>query len=317
MQNSKPKFKRNKFFFILSLVTISLFPIPYSLIPQVFAQGNSITVSPQLYQLDLSKEKPEAEFSYTNSTNQTVEITLSMQDVKELEDRGIPSLLDQNDAKNYKYGLSSWATFSNKNLVIAPSETKTVTVFINKTRLSQGGHYASVLAEIKQISDTKAVKLRAILSSLLFVRTGSEFEIEDANLAEIQLSQDWFSYPTSVIFRLQNTGNVDITPYGVISIKDPFGRQVSRSVVNEDSAISLPESIRRYTTKIKSPEKFLAPGIYKANVEINYGKKHLKKSMETHFFTLGSLELKYAILILVLIVAGSFVAVKFPRKKDN
>lgn len=238
-----------------------------------------------------------------------------MQDVKELEDRGIPSLLDQNDAKNYKYGLSSWATFSNKNLVIAPTETKKVTVFINKTRLSQGGHYASVLAEIKQLSEGKTVKLRAILSSLLFVRTGSDSEKEEGNITSILHESNYLAYPSAITFRLQNTGNVDLIPYGLVTVSDPYGRQVSRSAVNENSLITLPDSIRKYVVVIKN-DRFLPPGFYTAKVELTVGKKKIKIVKEERFFSLGSMSMKSISVILIVLIGGGIIALKIPRRRE-
>lgn len=231
----------------MKFILIAIFLLTVYLIPiRAFAEGNIITVTPQLIQLDLSESPPEAEYFYTNSTSQTIELTLSMQDVKELEDRGIPGLLEGNEAKNYKYGLSSWAKFSNNNIVIAPKETKKVTVFIDANRLSIGGHYASVLAEIKQIDKEGPVKLRAILTSLLFVRQGSGHETERAALLDLRPNAAYHEFPTAFGFKLNNMGNVDLTPRGRLTIEDPFGREIAVGIVNEDSLITLPESIRRY-----------------------------------------------------------------------
>lgn len=271
---------------LIGLISL-IFPVT------TFAQGkNVITVSPQLIQLDLSKDPPEAEYSYTNNTTHTIELALSMQDVKELEDRGIPGLINNDEAKNYKYGLSSWASFSNNNVVIAPHETKKVKVFIDKTRLTLGGHYASVLAEIKQNADGKAVKLKAILSSLLFVRSGSGFEIEKATIMDLKVSQEFFSFPKTASFRLTNTGNVDLTPYGILTITDPLKREVARGIVNEGSQITLPDSIRKYTIPVTVKSRILPPGMYKAVLSVNYGKKKVKKEVAVNFVTLGSLNIR-------------------------
>lgn len=305
--------KQIRFFVVLLPATIV-----YCLMAnKVLAQNqNTITVSPQLIQLDLRRDLPEAEFSYTNNTSQTIEISLSMQDVKELEDRGIPGLLDQNESKNYKYGLSSWASFSNSNLVISPGETKKATVFIDKDRLSIGGHYAAVLAEIRQKDDEKSLKVRAILSSLLFVRTGSQLEVEEAKITDFNVLQYYFAFPKSTTFRINNTGNVDVTPYGVLKIYDPFGREVARSVVNEDSLITLPESIRKYTTPITSKKAILPPGIYKAALTLTFGKSSSELVASASFFSLGSLTVDRILIISIIGGGFSFLLLKF-RRRDN
>ena len=235
--------------------------------PQTFAQSqNSITVSPQLIELDLSKDLPEAEYTYSNNTKETIELTLSMQDVKELDDRGIPGLIEGDEAKNYKYGLTSWAEFSNKNLVLPPGQSQKVTVFIDKERLTLGGHYAAVLAEIKQLDDKKAVRLRAILTSLLFTRTNTGLEAEDAEISSFYFLQNFYNFPKSSSFRFQNNGNVHLAPHGIVTIYDPLGRVVARDIVNEDSLITLPSSHRDYRTKVSQNIKILPPGIYNAKI---------------------------------------------------
>ena len=300
--------------YLFAYLLLCLFAYLY-FAPVILAEGtNLVTVSPQLVQLDLSSDPSEAQYSYTNDTDQTIELALTIQDVKELEDRGIPGLLDPNESKSYKYGLSSWATFSNNDLVIAPGETKTVTVYIDKDRLTIGGHYASVLAEIRQIDTKKTVKLRAILASHLFVRTGTGNEREEAKIVGFDALSEWLQFPSGFQFRLHNLGNVDVTPYGLITIFDSFGHKVTQSAVNEDSLITLPDSIRKYTVPISSKHQNLIPGIYKAHIAIHYGKKNLKQKKEVTFFTLGSLN-GAGIGAIILIIITFIVMIKLKKKQ--
>lgn len=282
------------------------------------AQSKSnITVSPQLIQLDLSTDPAEAEYTYTNNTGQTIELKFTMQDVKELEDRGIPGILDPNESRDYNFGLSSWARFSTNNLVLAPGESKSVTVFIDRKRLTLGGHYATVLAELQQKDEQKTVKLRAILSTLLFVRAGSEYEQEQANIVQISNNSGLFSFPSTVTFRLQNTGNVDLTPYGTVSITSPLGDEVARGIINEDSLITLPDSTRRYIVKINKYADVVLPGIYKTTVKLKYGKNKFTVEDSSYFFILGELNKYLAIsgVVLVLLISSAFIIFRKKRKK--
>ncbi len=271
------------------LVVLFFLTISYQLSAiSVFAQSpSSITASPQLIQLDLSQQPPEAEYTYTNNTGQTVELSLSMQDVKELEDRGIPGILDPNETRDYNFGLSSWARFSNNNLILGPGESKTVKVFIDESRLTVGGHYGTVLAELIQRDDEKTVKLRAILSTLLFVRSGTGNEQERANVVQINVNSNIFSFPSEITFRLQNSGNVDLTPYGKVTITNPFGNEVAAGIINQDSLITLPDSTRRYFVEIKKQSDFYLPGIYKASVDLRYGKSKVKIVEDSYFLLIG------------------------------
>ncbi len=287
-------------------------------VPQkTLAQSTSnITVSPQLIQLDLSTDPAEAEYTYTNNTGQTIELKFTMQDVKELEDRGIPGILDPNESRDYNFGLSDWARFSTNSLILAPRESKSVTVFIDRKRLTLGGHYATVLAELQQKDEQKTVKLRAILSTLLFVRAGSEYEQEQANIVQISNNSGLFSFPSTVTFRLQNTGNVDLTPYGTVSITNPLGDEVARGIINEDSLITLPDSTRRYITKINKYADVVLPGIYKTTVKLKYGKNKFSLTDSSYFFILGELN-KYIVIgtVSIVLLTASAIILRKKRRK--
>lgn len=292
-----------------------LFTIPF-LFPVSAQSQQSITVSPQIIKLDLSVDAPEAVYTYTNNTNQTIELTLTMQDVKELEDRGIPGILDPNQSQNYPYGLSSWARFSNKNLVISPKESKTVTVFIDKERLSLGGHYATVLAELNQHDTQKKVKLRAILSSLLFVRSGSEYEQEKAIITGVDNDSKWLSFPSEISFMLQNSGNVDVTPYGLLKVTDPLGREVVKNKINEDSLITLPGSTRRYNVNISRTAQTFMPGLYKVKVDIRYGKNNFTTASEASFLSLGFLNVPILLVIVIAAATGIFILRRLKMRRS-
>lgn len=281
------------------------------------AQSQNITVEPQLVQLDLSYKQPQAEYFYTNNTNETIELSLSVQDVKELQDRGIPSILNPDEARDYRYGISSWTSLSTNSLVISPGEKKGVTVFIDKERLSLGGHYGALLAEIRQFEEGKQVQLRAILSSLLFVRAGLGGEIEEAEIVNLKFLQNFYAYPTNAFFNLQNTGNVDLTPNGILTISDPFGREITRAIVNEDSLITLPDSSRQYAMPITSKIAILPPGIYKATLDIRYGKTKAEKKEIKTFFSLGSLTIDKILIIGLAGVGLSIVLFKLGRRRHR
>lgn len=256
---------------------------------QTYAQSKSnIIVSPQLIQLDLSYDIPEATYTYTNNTNQTIELALTMQDVKELEERGVPGLVDPNITQDYNFGLSNWARFSSSSIIIPPGESKSVTVFVDKERLTIGGHYGSILAEITQNIDNKKVKLRAILSTLLFVRSGLDSEIERANIVQVSNNSAIFTFPDLVTFRFQNAGNVELTPYGTLTIKDVFNNEVGKGIINEDSLITLPDSTRKYVVKMKSISSMHLPGIYKIEVKTRFGKNNISLTESSSFFYIGS-----------------------------
>ncbi len=270
---------------------------------------NTITVLPQLTQLDLSKDEPEALIYYTNNSTTTIELGLTIEDVRELEDRSPVGILDPKEAANYKYSLSSWAYLDHQNIILKPGETGSVKVTINSEKLSPGGHYGTVLAQIHQSDENKKeVKVRGVLAALIFVRASTGNEIEDAKVGSLSPTSQGLQFPEAFTFRFQNTGNVDATPYGTLTIYDSYGHFITKGIVNEDSLITLPEAIRKYEVPLKNAEKFVLPGKYKAVLSIHYGKQNKTIEISSSFATQGSVDLMLiGIGLLAFVILGVFL----------
>ena len=150
-----------------------------------------ITVSPSVAHIDLATDPAEYQLTYINNTNTEINLLLSVADFTELEDSYKINFLDGKDAANYKYSLSSWISFENKTIQLSPNEKKSVKIFIDKERITKGGHYASILAEIVQPEIKNQVNIKAILSSLLFVRASTGKEIETGKISSFKPLKDW------------------------------------------------------------------------------------------------------------------------------
>jgi hypothetical protein len=248
---------------------------------------NGITVIPSINHLDLATDPAEYELTYVNNSNFDVNLELSAADFTEFEDSYKINFLDSKDAANYKYSLSSWITFENKSLFLSPGEKKSVKVFIDKNRITKGGHYASILAEIKQPDNNKQIAIKAVISSLLFVRAATGLEVEDGKIVTFEPSRDFFDFPSDFIVRFQNNGNVYVVPYGLIQIYDPLGNKVAQGPFNISSLDALPESIRRYDVSTNDYQKILLPGIYTAKAELHFGNSNKRVSATVKFFSQG------------------------------
>ncbi len=289
--------------FILASLFIILASAPMA---QAQTPQKGITVSPSVAHIDLSTDSSEYELTYTNNTNAEINLLLNVQDFTELEDGYKISFLEGKDATNYKYSLSSWISFENKTIQLSPNEKKSVKVFIDKNRITKGGHYASILAEILQPEIKSQVNVKAILSSLLFVRASTGKEIEEGKISSFKPLRDGIDYPNSYILRFENNGNVHVIPYGQIQVFDPLGNLVAKGILNEGSLDTLPESIRRYDTKITTYQKVLLPGIYTAKINIHFGKTNQKLTTTVKFFSQGMFDFVKIglglIVILILII---------------
>jgi len=266
-------------------------------------EPKGITVSPSIIHIDLATDPAEYTLTYTNNTGAEINLLLSAQDFSEIEGTYQLNFLNQKDAANYKYSLSSWLSFENKNLQLAPGEKKTVKIFINKDRITKGGHYASILAQVQQPESKSAINILPTLSSLLFVRASTGQEIEDGKISDFTPLRDGIEYPDTYILMFENNGNVFTIPYGLIQVYDPLGNLVAKGALNVYSLDSLPESIRRYDTKVTTYQKLLLPGIYTAKIDVTFGKTHQKLSRTIKFFSQGMFDfVKIGIGLVILVI---------------
>jgi hypothetical protein len=287
--------------------------------PTAWAQSplpKGLTVIPSIMYLDLAVDPPEYTLKYINNTNSSFNLELSVQDFTELEEGYKISFLEGKDATNYKYSLSSWISFENKNLELGPQEEKTVKIFIDKNRITRGGHYASILAKVIQPKNDKKININPVLSSLLFVRASTGKEIESGKISSYRPDRSGMNFPKKMILRFQNDGNVYVIPYGEIKIKDQTGRVVARGILNEGSLASLPESIRRFEIDLKNDSKFLFPGVYSAEVKMHFGKTNQQLTQTSRFFSEGSIDfIKIGLIIIAIISIIYFVRKR--RKKSK
>lgn len=278
--------------------------------------SSGITVTPSIASIDLKTDKPIVELIYKNSTTTEIELDLSARDFKDLSEGYKVQILDDNDAKNYKYSLSSWITFENSVVLLQPGESKTTKIFIDQSRLSPGGHYASIQAEIKQSRITKEnVSIKGILSSLLFVRASTGKEIEEMNIEDATKGNGLF-FPTDITIQLKNSGNVELSPYGLIEVYNPFNKIVSKGYMNQGSNITLPETLRSYSVPLIKPNGILLPGYYEVKITIRYGKTDRQITKTIKFFSYGSNGFIAASVTSLIILIGVGVLI-FKKKKND
>ena len=286
---------------LLFLIIIIMAAPTYTL--QAKGDGG-ISVTPSIARIDLHQDPDTAEIIYTNRSKEAMSLHLQVKNFSALEDGWKVSFLPDNNSENFQYSLSSWIKFDNDTVLLAPQESKTVKIFIDKQNLPPGAHYASIQATIQQDNAPGTLGLKGILSSLLFIRGSTGQEIVSGTIQKLILPTTHFSFPTNATFALNNTGNVESAPYGELRVTTSSGKLVAKGVINTDSLITLPESVRSYTFPIQQLQSFISPGIYHATLVIHLDKSDQQITASKTFFSLGSFsmqEVLYAIILLALL----------------
>jgi hypothetical protein len=143
--------------------------------------------------------------------------------------------------------------------------------------------------------------VKQVLSSLLLVTKQGGLR-QELTIDSQKQSGGWWRLPVRVTQLYRNTGNVHVVPRGIVSVRDPFGREVRRGAINENSKVILPETKRSYTTQLLSLTGAWWPGRYSVVTAYRYDGTDQTRTYTQHFFHVGQA-------VVWLVVAASLLAV--------
>jgi hypothetical protein len=251
-----------------------------------------------------------------------VQLNFSARDFTSLEEGWRVKFLEPDAASTYRYSLSSWLQFSPSTMLLTPGQSGSIQVNIRGRSLSGGGHYASVIADITAAPPParQAVDIKSQLVSLVFVRAQTGFEREEGKINQFSaVNPGFFSPPQNYVLRFENSGNTYLTPHGLVIIRDFLGREISRGILNTDSLITLPESVRRYDIPVTVRQTtWLLPGPYQASLTVNYGDTSQTITSHLQFLSLGSrLNLIILIFVLLSVLAVSRLLLKKMKRRQK
>ncbi len=287
------------------------------LFPASVAQASGFTVTPMMQEVTLDEGELSETYvaTVTNDTAALATFELSVIDFGSLDESGGVAFVGATGALEEKYALASWMQPETSELSVAPGETRSVRVRIeNRENLSPGGHYGALVFKSTSVArlDVPSVAINQIFSSLVLVKKtgGAKYGLE---LVSFSHPDHWFVFDRAVAPRFQNPGNVHVVPRGEVRVTDPLGRLVYRGVLNEGSAIILPETFREYPFKLFSVERAFVPGRYSLDFSYRYDGREEKELWSKQFFYFPPLSL----LVIVGGIACIVIFLWFRRKKSR
>jgi hypothetical protein len=260
---------------------------------------------------EVSLEEGETSETYvasvTNETESLATFELSVIDFGSLDESGGVAFLGATGELGEKYTLASWMQPEASEVTIASGETRSIRVRIeNRESLAPGGHYgALIFKNVSAIrSDTSSVAINQILSSLVLVKKtgGARYGLE---LASLEHPDPRPFFERLVIPRFRNPGNVHVIPRGEVRVTDPLGRLIYRGVLNEGSAIILPETFREYPFKLFPVERAILPGRYSFEFGYRYDGRDEKELWSKRFFYFPPLST--ALSAGIIVISGTFL----------
>lgn len=280
------------------------------LTPAASAQSaNTLKVSPVRSDVEIKAgTSGEVPVTITNLTNADILVAAVENDFIQGDERGTPSIiLDEDDfapthsLKRFMQPLS--------NVKVPANGSTTVKVKINVPKDAQAGGYFGALRFAPTTPDSGGqVNLSASVASLILLTVPGPVT-EQLNLTDFSLQQGGkaatdFRTPNNlqVTFRFENKGNIQLGPFGKISVSQgdkvvydyDFNLETPREVV-------LPDGARRWDVPLQNIGEF---GHYTVNATFTYGSKNQSIDIERSFWVIPTAYIIAAIAIVVLLIGG-------------
>lgn len=222
-------------------------------------------------------------------------------------EEGQPNVLLDENAEPTSYSMKAWVK-SVPDLSLVPDEIKTMQIEVDVPEdAAPGGHYGVIrfTAVPPELKDT-GVSLSASIGTLVLLNVSGEVK-KQAGFEEFFASNKggkgsiFEKGPIDLVERIRNSGNVHVKPKGEVIVKNVFGQEVAKLVVNENGGNVLPDSVRKFEQEFSKDVMF---GRYSATAEINIGEGEVISQTISFWvvpYTLVGIIL-FAIILLVIVI---------------
>lgn len=272
-------------------------------------QGAGFRISPAKIEIVLQPgEAISKSITIKNETAETITFETSVKDVEGSSTGDQPSRIIE-EGKGL-YSLKDFLKPEIEQFTLLAGESKTLLVDVSLPEsMIPGGHYAVALfsntapAVLDQGDSPVVIETRA--GTLFFVRVEGDIE-EAGQLEKFQIASRRFYQTTPVSFSILygNKGNVHLNPYGVIELRDIFGRKKDEIII--DPYFALPSSLRERKIQWSGLQ---GPGRYTATLVLNRGYGDNVDTARVSFWVMPwwTLLIAGVLLVLMIVAIGWFL----------
>lgn len=200
----------------------------------VAAAGAGITVTPGRLLFILSKDAPDQTLpvNVTNGYDVPVRFSVQLKGIDETAGLLVPTNeVDKN--------LAAVTAISETDVLVPAHQTHTIQIQVrNLSRLSPGGHYATVVLTALS-SSGKNLSLQAALSLSLFA-VKVDGAKQNLVIGSSGTNGWWLHAPSSIRITFTNKGNIHVVPRGSVSVYGSGARLLGRGIINSRSLPMLP-----------------------------------------------------------------------------
>jgi hypothetical protein len=246
----------------------------------------------------------QKELMISNRIGQTMEFKIEIEDFKGSSDPNQTIILLGKEKgpyslKDFLFPEITEFTLKHGQRIILP-----VKISIPKDA-EPGGLYGAILISTNppitegKVEKEKArgqVRMVSRLGSLFFVKVKGEV-IEKGFFKDFLTKKFYEKGPISFELFFENKGNVHLTPYGIIEIKNLLGRKVGE--IEIEPFFALPDSLRKREVKW---ERGLLFGKYMALASLNRGYQNIIDQKKIEFWVIPYKIILVGLIVLVVIV---------------
>ncbi len=230
-----------------------------------------------------------------NRSDRAVKIRVRIEDFTSSGQEGQVAFVN-----NGSDSLTNWTVLDIDSFSLRPNESKEVLARVTLPEDVAGGHYGSfVFAVDGGDPGPNAAALSQELASLFLVRVGGAVS-EELIMTDLEAPKFAEFGPIPFVLKFKNSGNVHLKPFGLLNVRNIFGKTVKDIVVRGETNI-FPGASR--VIRVSLDDKYLI-GPYTVQALINYGEKNNFLTMTTTFFAFPARILVVILLVIFILYKG-------------
>ncbi len=260
---------------------------------QTPVSSQSLEVSPPSQELNADPgQVVSVKAKLRNRSNASINVKVRVEDFTASGEEGQVALIEKGP-----YTITSWTKVEPEQFALKSFETKEVTAFISVPKDVAGGRYGSFVFSVGgQAGSGTTTGVAQEIASLFLLRISGPV---NENLTLVEFSSPSFLEFGPVPFSLKftNLGNVHSKPFGLINVRNMFGKTVQDVVVRGQANI-FPQASR--VVSVNLDKKWLI-GPFTAQAVLNYGSKNESLTATTTFFVFPVRAVLGAALLLLVV----------------
>jgi hypothetical protein len=284
--------------------------------------ANTLKVSPIRSDVQIQPgESKTIQITVSNLTGASITVHPSVNDFVSGDERGTPALILDEDTFAPSHSLKRFVS-PLKDVTIPVGQAKTFDVLVTVPSTAQAGGYFGAVRFAPTDGDTGGqVNLSPSVASLILLTVPGDI-IQKLNLTEFTIQQrgttgSSFATPDELTakVRFENKGNVQVGPFGRVSVKQGDKVVYEADFNNKDQRdMVLPDSARVWDIPLKNIGNF---GHYTVLSTFTYGDKNETVEATQSFWIIPPYLVIAAIVALVVLIGLIILVVLLVRRSQK